>query len=94
MTKICKNGHTFQKTSSCPVCPACSAEEMTEKYAAEFPQIGAPAFRALSGAGITKLLDLTKYTEKQLLELHGFGPKALIILRGALKAKGKTFSEK
>lgn len=90
--KICKNGHTFEKSSTCPVCPICSGEEMNEKYA-EFPKIGAPAFRALSSINITKLSELTKYSEKELLELHGFGPRALRLLKNRLKEKGLTFSK-
>ena len=84
----------LKKTSDCPVCPACSSEEMNEKFGEEFPKIGAPAFRALDSVGITSLSDATNYSEKQLLELHGFGPKALRLLREALKEKGMSFSEK
>lgn len=92
-TKICKNGHSFEKSSSCPVCPICSSEEMNQKYSAEFPQIGAPAFRALDKAGISKLLDLTKYTEVQLLAFHGFGPKVLKQLRQRLHDEGLSFKK-
>ena len=87
----CTNGHTFQKTSSCPVCPICSKQEMIEKYGATFPKIGAPAFRALDNEGITNLSQLTQYTEDELLSLHGMGPKAVGLLRIALKDIDKTF---
>ena len=93
-TKICKNEHTFEKTSSCPVCPICSSEEMKEKYGEEFPKIGAPAFRALENAGISKLSQLTKYSEEELLMFHGFGPKALSLLRKKLAENGKSFAKK
>jgi len=89
---VCINGHTFEKSSSCPVCPICSAEEMKEKYGHEFPKLSAPAFRALDAAGITKVSDLTKFTESQLLELHGFGPKALRALREKLRDMGLSFA--
>ncbi len=92
--KVCKNGHRFEKASSCPVCPICSTEEMNNKYGEEFPSIAAPAFRALDRIGIVKLADLTRYSEKDLLALHGFGPKALKILRQALQEKGMSFSAK
>lgn len=85
--------HRFEKTSGCPVCPKCSSEEMNNKYAEEFPLIGAPAFRALDKVGIVRLADLTKYTEKDLLTLHGFGPKALKLLRLALGKKGLFFKK-
>ena len=89
--KVCKNGHTFEKTSACPVCPICSKEEMNNKFGEEFPQISAPAFRALDHAGITSLKDLTKFSEKQLLSLHGFGPKGLRILKETMKDKNLSF---
>lgn len=92
--KICKNGHRFEKTSDCPVCPECSSEEMQNKFGEEFPSIGAPAFRALDVIGIHSLADVTKYTEKELLALHGFGPKALGILSKALLEKGLAFAKK
>jgi uncharacterized protein YdhG (YjbR/CyaY superfamily) len=56
-----------------------------------FPKIGAPATRALEAAGYTHLKQLTKVTEADLAQLHGMGPKALGLLREALKAKGQSF---
>jgi len=61
------------------------------KLKSEFPRIGAPAFRALDSLGITKLEQVASYTEKQLLSLHGFGPKALKLLRAALSERGMAF---
>lgn len=91
--KICKNGHRFEKTSDCPVCPDCSSLEMKNTFGEEFPFIGAPAFRALDTLGIKHLTDLEKYSEKELLALHGFGPKALKLLQQALAEKGIVFAE-
>ena len=45
--------------------------------------IGAPATRALTGAGYTTLEQLAKLSEKELLSLHGVGPRAIKILREA-----------
>jgi uncharacterized protein YdhG (YjbR/CyaY superfamily) len=56
-----------------------------------FPKIGAPATRALEAAGYTNLKQLTKVMESELSQLHGMGPKALGILREALKAEGLSF---
>ena len=56
-----------------------------------FPKISAPATRALEAAGYTTLKQLTKVTEAELAQLHGMGPKALGILREALKAQGLSF---
>lgn len=91
--KLCQNGHRFEKTSDCPVCPTCSATEMKNKYAEEFPFIGAPAFRALDHLGIQQLSDLSQYTEKELLAQHGFGPKALRLLQEALTQQHLTLKK-
>jgi uncharacterized protein YdhG (YjbR/CyaY superfamily) len=58
-----------------------------------FPKIGAPATRALTAAGYTRLEQLTKLTEAELAQLHGMGPKALGILREALKIQGLSFKQ-
>ncbi|UOR02321.1 DUF1801 domain-containing protein [Leucobacter allii] len=54
-----------------------------EEVGDELPSIGAPATRALVGIGVTRLSQLAGRTERELLALHGFGPKALRILREA-----------
>lgn len=61
--------------------------------ALNFPKIGAPALRALEAAGYANLKQLTKVTEEELAQLHGMGPKALEILREALKAEGLSFKQ-
>jgi len=58
-----------------------------------FPKIGAPATRALTAAGYTRLEQLTAVTEAELGKLHGMGPKALGLLRAALAEQGRTFAE-
>ena len=59
-----------------------------------FPaKIGAPATRALVNAGYTRLEQLTQVSEAELLKLHGFGPKALGILRSELNEKGLSFAQ-
>lgn len=57
----------------------------------DFPKIGSPATRALEAAGYTRLKQLTNVTESELAQLHGMGPKALGLLRDALKAQGLSF---
>lgn len=59
----------------------------------EFPKIGAPATRALQGAGFTQLEQLNGVSEAELAKLHGMGPKALGILRQALKDRGLSFNK-
>lgn len=47
--------------------------------------IGKPALRALSAAGIKTLKQVSRLSNKELLALHGVGPKAIDILRRAVK---------
>ena len=54
--------------------------------------IGAPATRALSGAGITHLAQLAKWTEADLLNLHGVGPKAIRLLKESLAEHKLTYA--
>ncbi len=55
------------------------------------PKLGAPAERALAGAGFTKLEQFTEVTEAQVKKLHGVGPNAINKLKVALEAKGLSF---
>lgn len=56
------------------------------------PQIGKPASRALNEINITTLEQVSKLDELNLSKLHGVGPKAINILKDALKDKGMSFS--
>jgi DNA-directed RNA polymerase alpha subunit len=49
-----------------------------------------PAVRALEAAGYTRLEDLTQVTEKELLALHGMGPKAIRMLNAELAKRGQA----
>ena len=49
------------------------------------PKIGAPATRALHGAGYSTLRQLAGIRRSELAKLHGMGPKALGILQAALE---------
>lgn len=60
----------------------------------DFPKIAQPATRALAGAGIQRLEQLTGFSESEIKQLHGMGPKALGQLRQALADKGLAFAEK
>lgn len=67
-------------------------EKKLAKDEHEFPRsIGNPAQSALLAAGYQRLQDLTSATEQDLLQLHGFGPKALGILRQTLAERGLSF---
>lgn len=54
-------------------------------------EIGAPARRALDGAGITTLEQLAELPEADVEELHGVGPSALDTLHEALEAHDMSF---
>jgi hypothetical protein len=57
----------------------------------ELPKgIGAPATRALVGAGYAKLSDLSGVPISELKALHGMGPRAIRILQDALEQEGKS----
>ena len=57
----------------------------------DLPKLASPAQRALAGAGITRLVQLTRMSESELLQLHGIGPNAIKTLELALKEKGLSF---
>lgn len=54
--------------------------------------IGRPALRAIEAAGITDLRQAAKLSEKDLLALHGVGPKAIRILSEALASNKLGFN--
>ena len=60
---------------------------------ADLPKLAAPARRALHGAGYTRLEDLTKVTESDVMKLHGMGANAMQVLRDALAERGLSFRD-
>jgi predicted flap endonuclease-1-like 5' DNA nuclease len=57
----------------------------------DLPKLAAPAYRALAGAGITRLAQLAKFAETEIKQLHGIGPNALKQLHAAMQAQGLQF---
>lgn len=57
------------------------------------PNIGKSAANALSNIGITELEQLSRIDEKNLLKIHGVGPKAASILKKALSDSDLNFKE-
>ncbi len=57
-----------------------------------FPKLSAPARRALSAAGHTRLEQLAQVSESDLRKLHGIGPNAIAALREALHERGRSFA--
>lgn len=87
--RTCGMGHQFYKSSDCPSCPTC--EEDRKPNSGFLSRLGAPAKRALENNGITTLEQLSKFTEKEILQLHGIGPTSLPKLRAALEEEGLSF---
>lgn len=54
-------------------------------------KLSQPALRALAGAGIKNLQQLSKFSEKEISNLHGMGPTGIVALKAALKTKGLSF---
>ncbi|MBP8918949.1 MAG: hypothetical protein KBG85_04515 [Micropruina sp.] len=60
----------------------------------EFPSsMGKVAPRELAVNGITRYEQLTERTERELLDIHGVGPKAIRILREELAARGLSLRD-
>ena len=57
----------------------------------DIPTVSAPARRALSAAGYTRLDQLAQLSESDLRSLHGMGPTAIAVLRAALAERGMSF---
>ena len=87
--KTCENGHHFYKSSDCPTCPIC--EQARKPQEGFLSLLAAPARRALEGEGITTLEELTRFSESEILALHGIGPSSIPKLRSVLEAEGLSF---
>lgn len=87
--RICPMGHRYYKSTDCGTCPKC---ERVNKLSEGFlSRLSSPARNALINAGITELEDLTEYTEKEILQLHGIGPSSLPTLKHAMAEKNVNF---
>jgi len=87
--RICKKGHRYYKSSDCPTCPICETERKpTDGF---LSLLSAPARRALENKGITTLEQLSKFTEGDILKLHGMGKASLPKMRKLLSAKDLSF---
>lgn len=87
--RTCPNDHRYYKSSDCPVCPICESERKSDNI--PFAALGAPARRALENAGISTSQQLSQYTEKEILKLHGMGPGSLPKMREILNTQGLSF---
>lgn len=89
--KTCSKGHKFYKSSDCPTCPICEKEKKPSN--GFLAQLASPARNTLLNEGITTLKQLSKYTEKEILKLHGMGPGSMPKLKKALQEAGLSFRE-
>jgi len=56
-------------------------------------KLSAPAQRALANAGIKTLQQITAYSEKELLALHGVGKTTIVAIRQAFKENKMAFKK-
>lgn len=89
--RICEKGHRFYKSSDCNSCTVCEAERKPKE--GFLASLSAPARRALEGKGITSVEELSDYTEKEIMSLHGVGKTALVRMKEALDEAGLRFKE-
>ncbi|NYE94825.1 hypothetical protein FHU41_001046 [Psychromicrobium silvestre] len=68
-------------------------ESRTNQDGTPLPKIGAPATRALAGAGYFTIESLDGASASDLLRLHGMGPKAMSILKVALAERALSFTD-
>lgn len=87
--KICPEGHRFYKTANCNTCPRCEAARKPESVF--LAALSAPARRALEQQGIISLEILSKWSESELLALHGIGKSTLPKLKTLLLEQGLCF---
>ncbi|WP_199203644.1 RNA polymerase alpha subunit C-terminal domain-containing protein [Sporosarcina sp. P34] len=89
--KVCEKGHTFYKSSDCTSCPTCDKEN--KPTSGFLSKLSSPARNALVHNGIDTLQKLSKYTEKEILKIHGIGPASLPIMRTFLEEESLSFKE-
>ncbi len=61
--------------------------------ASDLPKLAAPAQRAVKGAGVDSLAKLARFSETEVMALHGMGPNAMKALKAALKQAGLGFGK-
>ena len=87
--RICAKGHQYTKTSVCPTFPVCEIERKPKDGFLSI--LSAPARRALENKGIKTLEQLSKFSEEEILSLHGMGPASIPKLRNALQGEKLSF---
>ncbi|OLO37054.1 hypothetical protein BTR23_14050 [Alkalihalophilus pseudofirmus] len=81
--RVCEKGHKYYKNSECPSCPTCDKEN--KPYSSFLSKLSSPARNAILHEGIDTLQELSKYTEKEILKIHGIGLASLPTMRTSLE---------
>ena len=89
--RTCSKGHQYYKSSDCPTCPVC--EKTANPTTVFFLYLAAPARRALEKRGIRTLQELSRFSEDEILQLHGIGPSTIPKLKKALHENGLNFKQ-
>lgn len=88
--RTCKNGHRYYKSTDCPTCPLC--EENRKPQNSFLALLYAPARRALENNGIKTLQQLSRFSETEILQLHGLGKSSIPKLKKALTESELSFN--
>lgn len=57
-------------------------------------RLAKPAQRAIQSVGVTTIGQLTKFSEKEISELHGIGKNAMNTIKQTLNENGLAFLDK
>ncbi len=87
--RICEKGHRYYKSSDCPTCPQCESKQKPKEGFLSL--LSAPASRALKNKGINTLEQLSGFSEKEILLLHGMGKSTIPKVKAVLAKKGLSF---
>ncbi len=87
--RTCRKGHQYYKSTDCPTCPVCEKQRAPET--GFLSGLSAPARRALENKGIKTVKQLARFSETDILALHGMGKTSLPKLRTELKKAGLHF---
>ena len=87
--RTCPKGHRYNKSSDCPTCPRCEAQKAPKS--GWLSRLSGPTRSALEHAGIADRRKLARWTEQEVLALHGVGPASMPTLRVALEEAGLAF---
>lgn len=89
--RVFENGHTYFKSSNCPVCLIC--QNRKESAVDFYNGLSAPAKRALETANIRSLRKLFSFSIEQVLQLHGVRPSSIPKMEAALLEAGMKLKE-